>query len=129
MVPFLALSVAAALSAFREAESRSWRAVLGWFLAGLAAGALAYPLLWASAHAWRIASCSLPLTIAAAAAGAGLAVAVIVVLARYTPARAAATWIYGGAVAGVCVALVPFLLGLPVAFDYYHRLTVFTAWR
>ena len=73
VVPFLAVSVAAALSTSREAERQSRRAVLGWFLAGLAAGALAYPLLWASGHAWQVASSSLPLTIAAAVVGAGQA--------------------------------------------------------
>ena len=129
VVPFLAVSVAAALSTSREAERQSWRAVLGWFLVGLAAGALVYPLLWLGGHAWQAVSSSLPLTIAAAVVGAGLAVTVILMLARRAPARAAATWIYSGAAAGIAVALLPFLLGLPVAFDYYHRLTVFTAWR
>lgn len=79
-----------------------------WRLAALVAGAA----LTAGAVAWCLR--------ARRRDGAGAAGA---------PARAAGAWAYVGAVAGLGLAWLPFLLGYPVAFELYRRLTWFVTWK
>ncbi len=38
-------------------------------------------------------------------------------------------WAYVGATAGLALAWLPFLLGYPVVFEYYQRLTWFVTWK
>ncbi len=64
----------------------------------------------------------------------GAALAVLAVLdalrgARRSALGAALCWVYVGVVAGLAVAYVPFLVGHPVSFEYYRRLTWFVTWR
>ena len=42
---------------------------------------------------------------------------------------AAAAWTYVGATAGLALGWLPFLVGFPVAFEYYQRLTWFVTWK
>ncbi|MCX6363158.1 MAG: hypothetical protein NTW58_03115, partial [Actinobacteria bacterium] len=69
----------------------------------------------------------------AAAAGAALAAVAVVAAVRGAKTRrtivAAATWAYVGATAGLALAWLPFLLGYPVAFELYQRLTWFITWK
>ena len=67
------------------------------------------------------------------AAGAALAVVAVIVVVRRPERRqaivAALAWAYVGATAGLALAWLPFLLGFPVVFDYYQRLTWFVTWK
>ena len=38
-------------------------------------------------------------------------------------------WVYVGATVGLALAWLPFLLGYPVVFEYYQRLTWFVTWK
>jgi len=69
----------------------------------------------------------------AAAAGAALAAAAVATAMRSPQRRqtimAALAWAYVGATAGLALAWLPFLLGYPVVFEYYQRLTWFITWK
>lgn len=70
---------------------------------------------------------------AAAATGVALAAAAVIA-AVHAPERrqavvAALAWAYVGATAGLALAWLPFLLGHPVVFEYYQRLTWFVTWK
>ena len=132
VVPFLAILVAGALSRIagrRPAPCAPQAlgfgggalvaaAALG--MAGLGEGALGegHGALWRGG---------------AAAAGAALAVAAVIAAVRGPEIRrtivAAAAWAYVGATAGLALAWLPFLLGFPVVFEYYQRLTWFVTWK
>lgn len=70
---------------------------------------------------------------AAAAAGAVLAAAAVIAVLRGRERRqtivAALAWAYVGATAGLALAWLPFLLGIPVVFEYYQRLAWFATWK
>ncbi len=70
---------------------------------------------------------------AAAAAGVVLATAAVIAAlrgrARRRAVAAALAWAYVGATAGLALAWLPFLLGYPVVFEYYQRLTWFLTWK
>jgi dolichyl-phosphate-mannose--protein O-mannosyl transferase len=69
----------------------------------------------------------------AATAGAALAAAAVATAMRSPQRRrtimAALAWAYVGATAGLALAWLPFLLGYPVVFEYYQRLTWFVTWK
>ncbi len=131
-VPFLAIVVASALARLAgkqpvacapQAMGFAGGALLlaGTFgIAGLGEGLLG------SAHggAWRA---------AALMTAAVLAALVVALIARRRPrppvVRAALTWAWVGAVTGLGVAWLPFLIGYPVLWQYYERLTWFPAWK
>jgi dolichyl-phosphate-mannose-protein mannosyltransferase len=131
VVPFLAIVVGSGLS--RMAGRRptacapqalgfgggALLAAAAFGVAGLGEGLLAE----ARAALWRGAS---------AAAGATLAAAALVALRREDRQHAflgALAWVYVGATAGLAFAWLPFLLGYPVVFEYYSRLTWFVTWK
>ena len=137
VVPFLAVLVATALARLAPRPARCPPQALGFCagalltgaafgLAGLGEGVLG----GGSGVWWRLAALVAGAALGAWAAawcvrdrrsgGAGAAGA---------PARAAAVWVYTGAVAGLGLAWLPFLLGYPVAFEVYRRLTWFVTWK
>ena len=137
VVPFLAVLVATALSRLAPRPARCAPQALGFAAGALLTGAafglagLGEGLLGTGgAGWWRLAALVAGAACAAAAAawclrerrrgGAGAAGA---------PARAAGAWVYVGAVAGLGLAWLPFLLGYPVAFELYRRLTWFVTWK
>ena len=69
----------------------------------------------------------------AAAAGAALAAVAVIVALRRPERRqaivAALVWAYVGATAGLALAWLPFLLGVPVVFESSQRLTWFVTWK
>jgi len=69
----------------------------------------------------------------AAAAAAALAAAAAIAAVRSSARRralvAALAWAYVGATAGLALAWLPFLLGYPVVFELYQRLTWFVTWK
>jgi dolichyl-phosphate-mannose--protein O-mannosyl transferase len=69
----------------------------------------------------------------AAASGAALAAAAVITAMRSPQRRRTITavlaWAYVGATAGLALAWLPFLLGYPVLFEYYQRLTWFVTWK
>ena len=132
VVPFLAILVASALSriAGRRAAPCTPQALGfggGALVAAAAIGAagLGEGLLGQARGAlWRG---------GAAAAGAALAAAAVIAALRGPERRlalvAALAWAYVGATAGFALAWLPFLLGYPVLFEYYQRLTWFVTWK
>lgn len=131
-VPFLAVLVATALFRLAGRERVSCRSLVASFALGMAAVALWYPLaelLPGALGAWP-ALVSRVLAVAMV----GVAAAAVVAARRRAatgppPLRAWASWFYTGATAGIATAFVPFLLALPVSFEYYRQLTWFTSWR
>jgi dolichyl-phosphate-mannose-protein mannosyltransferase len=124
VVPFLAVAVATGLARLAGPVAPRGR----WAAAAFAAGALFMGL---------VAGGTLPIRLAALA-GVVAAAVLIVVVARHraptaaeTPARPAAVvaWLYTGAVAGLAVAWLPFLVSYAVSYGYYERLTWLATWR
>ncbi len=137
VVPFLAVLVATALSRLAPRQAPCPPQALG-FGAGALLTAAAFGLAglgegvaWSGGAGW--------LRLAALVAGAACTAAVAAWCLRArrsgaagaagAPARAAAAWAYVGAVAGLGLAWLPFLLGHPVAFELYRRLTWFVTWK
>jgi len=135
-VPFLAIALAAALAPALDgtgldAPERRRLPACGWAL-GAAAGAAAWPLL----SALHAVAASRGATVAAAAS---LLLAAVIAGWRCRAGcrpqpqrgRAAAFLAWGliGLASGVALALLPFVLGLPVPYSYYDRLMLFTTWR
>jgi len=137
VVPFLAVLVASALARLAPRPAACPPQALGFGagalltgaalgLAGVGEGVLGT----GTAPWWRLAALLAGAALTAAAAawcmragrrgGAGAAGA---------PARAAGAWAYVGAAAGLGLAWLPFLLGYPVAFELYRRLTWFVTWK
>ena len=137
VVPFLAVLVATALARLALRPAPCPPQALGFGAGALLTGA-AFGLAGlgegvpgtGAAGWWRVAALVAGAALTATAAawcvqarrrgGAGAAGA---------PARAAAAWAYVGAVAGLGLAWLPFLLGYPVAFEVYRRLTWFVTWK
>ena len=132
VVPFLAILVAGGLSriAGRRAAPCAPQA-LGFgggalvTAAALGAAGLGEGLLSTARGAlWRG---------GAATVGAALAAAAVATAMRSPQRRrtimAALAWAYVGATAGLALAWLPFLLGYPVVFEYYQRLTWFVTWK
>jgi len=132
VVPFLAILVASGLSrlAGRRAAPCAPQALgfgggalvaaAAFGLAGLGEGLLGH----AQSALWR----------GAAGAGGAALVAAAAIAAMRSPERrqtifAALAWAYVGATAGLALAWLPFLLGYPVAFECYRRLTWFVTWK
>jgi dolichyl-phosphate-mannose--protein O-mannosyl transferase len=131
VVPFLAILVATALARVARQRAACPPQALG-FAAGalLTAGALSVAGLGegvigdGSGLWWRGAA------LVAGACFAAAAVAAIVRAPQRRPVTlAAAAWAYVGAVAGLGLAWLPFLLGYPVLFEVYRRLTWFVTWK
>ena len=131
VVPFLAILVAAALARLARRRTACLPQAYGFGAAVLlAAGALSVAGLGegvlgdASGLWWRGAALIIGACLAAAA------VAAIVRARERRPATlAAAAWAYVGATAGLGLAWLPFLLGYPVLFEVYRRLTWFVTWK
>jgi dolichyl-phosphate-mannose--protein O-mannosyl transferase len=132
VVPFLAILVASGLSRLagrREAPCAPQAlgfgggalvAATAFGLAGMGEGLLGH----AQGALWR----------GAAGAGGAALVAAAAIAAVRSPERrqtifAALAWAYVGATAGLALAWLPFLLGYPVAFECYRRLTWFVTWK
>ena len=140
-IPFLAVAVATGLARLAGPVAPPAR----WAVPVFAAGAL---LMGFAAGG------TVPLLLAALAA-AGAAVALIVIVARRRAAKAAPAgstaaddsavataaaaaplrpaavlaWLYTGAVAGLALAWLPFLVSYTASYGYYERLTWFATWR
>jgi dolichyl-phosphate-mannose-protein mannosyltransferase len=132
VVPFMAILVASGLSrlAGRRPAPCATQALAFGAGALLTAGALGVAglgeglLAQARGALWRG---------GAAAAGAVLAAAAVFAAVRQPDLRRVAlatlAWAYVGASAGLALAWLPFLLGYPVVFEYYQRLTWFVTWK
>ncbi len=135
VVPFLAIMVATALARLAGPAALPGR----WAAFSFAVGAVLMGVAAGGTLDWRLA--------ALAVAAAVLAAAVFVLRRRPTPAErpaatgaspapapppraaALAAWLYTGAVAGLAVAWLPFLVSYGVSFGYYERLAWLTTWR
>ena len=132
VVPFLALVLATALQRLVGSRYRVGKGALVSYAAGFIAGGSVYLVLWGGAFVWRAASGASPGTSVTFAAGGALALAAVALRARSQMPRSllpVATFSLVGLVTGVALALLPFIVALPVPFAYYHRLMLFTTWR
>jgi dolichyl-phosphate-mannose--protein O-mannosyl transferase len=129
VAPFLALAVAMVLRGLSHAQlpRRRWAALC--YAATAGAGLLWHPITAAAVWLfWRLAAqTSLDLARAMLAAFAmlfacGLLAFVLRLRGRMWPYL---TWVYAGAVTGVCLACLPILLGLPIPAALFHQLTWF----
>ena len=134
VAPFMALAVATVLRELSRARLPRWQ----WAAACYAAGAVVTALLW-----YQIGQAALwlfwrdPLRVSPVFARAVLAVAVAVVLFAvllllvWPRARGlwrSLTWIYAGAVTGVCLAFLPILIDLSVSTTHFYHLMWFRNW-
>jgi dolichyl-phosphate-mannose-protein mannosyltransferase len=134
VAPFMALAVAMALRELSSARLPRWE----WAAACYAAAAAVTALLWyqigqaAAWLFWRDPSRLSPV-LARAVLVVALAIVLFAVLLLVVSPRARGlwrylTWIYAGAVTGVCLAFLPILIDLSISTSHFYHLMWFRNW-
>jgi dolichyl-phosphate-mannose--protein O-mannosyl transferase len=134
VAPFMALAVAMALRALSRARLPGWQWAAGcyaaaaavtallWYQIGQAAARLFWrdPSLVSPAFAWAVLVVALAVVL--------FAVVLLIVWPRARGLWPYFTWIYAGAVTGVCLAFLPILIDLSISTTHFYHLMWFRNW-
>jgi dolichyl-phosphate-mannose-protein mannosyltransferase len=134
VAPFMALAVAMVLRELSHARLPRWQ----WAATCYAGSAAVVALLWYQIGVagawlfWRDAA-SLSVALAWAVAAVAILVAALLLLALFVWPRARTlwpylTWVYAGAVTGVCLAFLPILIDLSISTAHFYHLMWFRNW-
>ncbi len=134
VAPFMALAVAAMLRELAASRLPRWQLAAACYGVACAVVALFWYQIGVFADwlFWRDPAI-LSAVLARVTLAVGITVAVLIVLGLlfWAPARRLwpyVTWLYAGAVTGVCLAFLPILIDLPISIPHFYHLMWFRNW-
>jgi predicted membrane-bound dolichyl-phosphate-mannose-protein mannosyltransferase len=134
VAPFMALAVAAMLRELSATRLPRWQLAAACYAAACVVVALFWYQIGVAADwlFWRDPA-TLSTDLARVTLAVGITIAVLVVLGLFFwgPAKRVwpyLTWVYAGAVTGVCLAFLPILIDLPITISHFYHLMWFRNW-